>query len=103
MISAGAVISPRATIGRGVIINTNASVDHDTVVEDFAHVSAGATVGARCRIGTESLIALGASVISGATVGARTVIGAGATVVHDIPGDVVAFGVPAMIRRQRRP
>jgi sugar O-acyltransferase (sialic acid O-acetyltransferase NeuD family) len=103
MISAGAVISPRAIIGRGVIVNTNASIDHDTVVEDFAHVSAGATVGARCRIGAESLIALGASVISGATVGERTIVGSGAAVVADIPDDVVAFGVPARIRRGRTP
>jgi acetyltransferase EpsM len=101
MICAGAVVSPRATIGRGVIVNTHASVDHDTVVGDFAHVSAGATVGAKCRIGVESLIALAASVVSGATVGARTIIGSGAVVVTDIPDDVVAFGVPATIRRAR--
>ena len=99
MISAGAVICPRANIGRGAIINTNASVDHDTVVEDFAHVSPGATVGARCRIGAESLIGLGASVLSGAIVGARTIIGSGAAVVADIPAGVVAFGVPAAIKR----
>ncbi|HEV7488654.1 MAG TPA: acetyltransferase [Thermoanaerobaculia bacterium] len=103
MISAGAVISPRAIIGRGVIVNTKASIDHDTVVEDFAHVSAGATVGARCRIGAESLIALGATVISGATVGERTIVGSGAAVVADIPDDVVAFGVPARIMRGRTP
>jgi acetyltransferase EpsM len=101
MICAGAVVSPRVTIGRGVIINTNASVDHDTVVGDFAHVSAGATVGARCRIGVESLIGLGASVISGAAVGPRTIIGSGAAVVTDIPDDVIAFGVPARVRRER--
>jgi sugar O-acyltransferase (sialic acid O-acetyltransferase NeuD family) len=101
MICAGAIVSPRVTIGRGVIINTNASVDHDTVVGDFAHVSAGATVGARCRVGAESLIALGASIISGVTVGARTIIGSGAAVVTDIPDDVVAFGVPAKVRRGR--
>jgi sugar O-acyltransferase (sialic acid O-acetyltransferase NeuD family) len=101
MISAGAVISPRANIGRGVIINTNSSVDHDTIAGDFAHISSGATVGARCRIGAESLIALGASVISGVAVGARTTIGSGAVVVADIPADVVAFGVPARIKRQR--
>jgi UDP-perosamine 4-acetyltransferase len=103
VISAGAIVSPRVTIGRGVIVNTKASVDHDTIVGDFAHVSSGATVGANVDIGAESLIALGASVISGATVGARTIIGSGAAVVKNIPDDVVAFGVPARIKRDRKP
>lgn len=98
MISAGALVLPRAAIGRGVLLNTKSSVDHDTVLGDFSHVSAGATVGARCHIGHETLIALGASVASGMRVGSRTVIGAGACVVRDIPDDVVAFGVPARVR-----
>ncbi len=102
MVCAGAVIAPRAAIGRGVIVNTKASVDHDTIVGDFAHVSAGATVGGRVRLGEEALIAIGASVTSGMTVGARTVIGAGAVVVDPIPDDVVAFGVPARVRSDRR-
>ena len=92
-----------ASGGRGVIVNTNASVDHDTMVGDFAHVSSGATVGARVRIGAETLISIGASVISDMTVGARTIIGSGAAVVAPIPDDVVAFGVPARIRSDRKP
>lgn len=102
-ISAGAVVSPLAQLGRGVIINTRASIDHHTIVEDFAHVSAGATVGGRVRIGEETLLALGASVISGMTVGPRTIVGAGAVVVTPMPDDVVAFGVPARVRRSRTP
>lgn len=102
MVSAGAIITPNATIGRGVIVNTNASIDHDTIVGNFAHVSAGATVGGRARIGDETLIAIGASVVSGSTVGARTIVGAGAVVIDAIPDDVVAIGVPARVRSDRR-
>jgi sugar O-acyltransferase (sialic acid O-acetyltransferase NeuD family) len=102
MLSAGAILTPRARIGIGTLINTKASVDHDSIVGDFAHVSAGATVGANCRIGDEAMISISASVMSECSVGARTIIGAGAVVVRDIPDDVVAYGVPARVMRDRR-
>jgi acetyltransferase EpsM len=98
MISAGALVLPRAIIGRGVLLNTKSSVDHDSVLGDFAHVSAGATVGAQVVIGEETLIALGASVASRMRIGARTIIGAGSVVVDDIGDGVTAFGVPARVR-----
>ena len=101
VICAGAIVQPGARLGRGVIINTRASADHDTTVGNFAHLSPGATVGAYAAIGDEALIALGASIVGGRRVGARSVIGAGAVVVRDIPDDVVAFGNPARIQPTR--
>jgi sugar O-acyltransferase (sialic acid O-acetyltransferase NeuD family) len=103
VICAGAVVAPRVNIGLGVIINTNASVDHDSVVGDFVHVSPGATIGGQAHIGAETLIALGASITSKMIVGAGTIVGSGAVVVAHIPDDVVAFGVPARIRPDRKP
>jgi acetyltransferase EpsM len=102
MISAGAIVSPGAELGRGVLLNTKASVDHDSRVGDFAHVSLGATVGARCVVGEETLVAPGATVASGCRIGARTVVGAGSVVVRDLPDDVVAWGAPARVVRPNR-
>jgi acetyltransferase EpsM len=98
MISAGAVVQPRAVIGRSVILNTKASIDHDSVAADFAHISVGVTIGANVRIGEETLIAAGATVVTDITIGARSIVGAGAVVVRDVPDDVTAFGVPARVR-----
>jgi len=98
MISAGAIVTPNAVIGRSVILNTKTSIDHDTIVGDFAHVSLGSTIGANVRIGEETLIAAGVTIVTGITVGARSIIGAGAAVVRDVPDDVTAFGVPARVR-----
>lgn len=99
MISAGAVVTPGVRIGRGVLLNTSCTVDHQSVIGDYAHVSPGATVGANVTIGARTLIGLGANIISARHVGADSLIGAGALVAHDIPDGVVAFGVPARVRR----
>jgi len=103
MVSAGAVVCPRVALGEGVLLNTKASVDHDSTVGAFAHVSAGATVGARCRIGEETLVGIGATVLSGVTIGARSVVGAGAVVVREVPDGVVAYGNPARVVRTNAP
>ncbi len=43
-VMAGAVIQPAARIGRNVLVNTRAVVEHDCVVGDHAHVAPGASL-----------------------------------------------------------
>lgn len=97
MISAGVVVVANASIGRGVILNTRSSVDHDSVVDDFVHIGPGATVGGRCWIGANTVVSIGATVCSGVRIGRDCVVGAGAVVLHDLPDGVRAWGVPARI------
>ena len=40
-IMAGAVVGACARLGRGVIVNANATADHDAVLGDFAHLGVG--------------------------------------------------------------
>lgn len=40
-IMAGAVVGACARLGRGVIVNANATADHDTVLGDYAHLGVG--------------------------------------------------------------
>ena len=101
VVMAGAVINAGARIGAHCIINTCASVDHDCLIADFAHVAPGATLGGNVQVGSGTLIGLGANIIHGLVIGAHTVIGAGSTVVRDIPDNVVALGSPARITRTR--
>ncbi len=95
MVLAGAIIQAAARLGRHVIVNTAASVDHDCQVEDFVHVAPGARVAGNGHLETGVLMGVGSVSIPGIHVGAWSTIGAGATLVSDIPAGVVAKGVPA--------
>ena len=97
---AGAVVNAGATIGENVIVNTCASVDHECIVEDGVHISPGARLGGKVTIGRGAWIAIGAILAAGVKVGAGSVVGAGAVVLNDIPPGVLAYGVPAKVRRK---
>lgn len=96
---AGAVVNPGARIGRSVIINTLASVGHECSIGDAAHISPGANLAGRVTVGEATQIGIGARVIERIQIGAGVIVGAGAVVVRDIPDHVVAYGVPARVKR----
>jgi len=100
VVAAAAVINPGVTIGRSVIINTAASVDHDCVIGDAAHICPGVHLGGSVEIGQSTQIGIGATVVSGVHIGAGTLVGAGAVVVRNIPDRVIAYGVPARVKRR---
>lgn len=95
----GAVINAGARIGRHCIINSGAIVEHGAELGDGAHVSPGAVLAGKATVGERTWIGAGATVIEKVTVGPGSIVGAGAVVVDNLPGGVVAFGVPARIRR----
>jgi UDP-perosamine 4-acetyltransferase len=101
-IMAGAIINASVEIGDGAIINTNAGVDHDCRIGRGAHIGPGSTLAGNVEIGCESFLGVRTCVIPGVRIGSRAIIGAGSVVVRDIPDDVTAMGVPARITNVRR-
>jgi UDP-N-acetylbacillosamine N-acetyltransferase len=100
VIAAGTVINPGAKIGKNVIVNTCASIDHECVLEDGVHISPGVHLGGRVIVKRAAWVGIGATIVDRIQIGADTIIGAGAVVVHDIPDGVVAYGVPARVIRK---
>lgn len=98
-ISAGAVILTGSKIGRGVIVNTASTIDHDCVVGDFVQLGPGSHLAGRVTVGAEAFVGIGAVVIQNLTVGAGSIIGAGAAVVRETPAGTLVIGVPARVRR----
>lgn len=68
VIMPGAVVMPGAKIGKHCIINTNASVDHDCVLEDYVHVAPGANLCGNVRVGEGTLVGVGVGVAPGAEI-----------------------------------
>jgi acetyltransferase EpsM len=100
VVAAGAVVGPDSRLGENVIVNTLAGVDHDCVVGDGAHICPGARLGGWAEVGEGAWVGIGATVRDRVKVGPGAVIGAGAVVLHDVPADVVAYGVPARVIRR---
>lgn len=99
VVAAGAVVNPGAKVGRCVIVNTSASVDHHCDIHDGAHLCPGVHVGGWSTVGRAAWVGIGATVSDRVRIGEGAVVGAGSVVVRDVPARVVAFGVPARVVR----
>lgn len=62
VIMAVAVVQANARIGKHCIINTCASVDHDCIVGDYAHIAPGAHLCGHVEIGEGSLVGVGVGI-----------------------------------------
>ena len=102
-VMAGAVINPGCELGEFCIVNTRASLDHDSVMERYASLGPAAATGGCVRIGAYSVIGIGAVVLQDIQVGNHSVVGANATVLKNVPSQVVAYGSPARVIRPRKP
>jgi sugar O-acyltransferase (sialic acid O-acetyltransferase NeuD family) len=95
VVLSGAVVVTGSRLGRACIVNTNASVDHDCVLEDDVHVAPGVTLCGGVHVGAHTLIGAAATVLPGVSICARSVVGAGATVTRAIVEAGLYLGTPA--------
>lgn len=94
-IMANAVIGAEAWIGSQVIVNTKASVDHETILEDGSEVGPGATLCGLIKVQSGAWVCAGATILPRVTIGRNSVVGAGSVVTRDVPEGVTIVGVPA--------
>ena len=106
----GVEIHPAAQLGPGLFIDHGVGVviGETTVVGRDCTIYQGVTLGGTGKetgkrhptIGDNVLIGAGAKVLGGITVGNNCKIAANAVVLHDIPDDCTAVGVPAQVVRR---
>ena len=83
-VMAGAVIQSGRVIGDNVIVNTNASVDHNCRIGQHVHLAPGVVVCGNACIQELVHIGTGAKILQSIRVGAHALVGAGTLVKSDI-------------------
>ena len=113
-----AIVSPRATVGRGafigagvivsantivgphVILNRGANVAHDVELGACATVGPGAVIAGAVTVGARAWIGVGAVVRDHLAIGEGAVIAAGAVVVKPVRANTLVAGCPAAVVRE---
>lgn len=97
VVMSGVCVNSETRIGSHCIINTNSSIDHDCILDNFVHVSPNAALAGNVFVGEGTHIGIGASVIQGIKIGKWATIGAGAVIINDVPDFAVVVGAPGRI------
>jgi sugar O-acyltransferase (sialic acid O-acetyltransferase NeuD family) len=93
-VMAGVVVNSSTRIGKGCIINTSSSLDHDNVIEDYVHISPGVNMAGTVKVGKGTWLGTGSVISNNVNICSGCKVGAGAVVVKDITEPGTYVGVP---------
>lgn len=94
-ILAMAAVCANARLGKSVIVNTSASVDHDCVIQDGAHIGPGAHLAGEVVVEEHAFVGTGAVILPRLKIGRGAIVGAGAVVISDVAPGITVVGNPA--------
>jgi UDP-perosamine 4-acetyltransferase len=97
VINAGVIISPNTSIEDHVILNRGCLIGHDNRIESFCTIGPGANLAGAVKLGAGAYVGVGAVIRDHLTVGSESVVGAGAVVIKSVPANVTVTGLPAQI------
>lgn len=98
VLMAGVVVNTDARIGDNVIVNTRAGIDHDCIIGNNVHIAPGSTLCGTVTIGDGTFVCSGTTIIPNLIIGKHVTIGAGSTVIRNVPDGVTVVGSPAQQR-----
>jgi acetyltransferase-like isoleucine patch superfamily enzyme len=82
-------------IGDHVVIQYNATISHDAVLEDFVTMAPGSLIAGSVRLCAGAYLGAGCQVINDVTVNEAAVVGLGAVVIRDVMRGETVAGNPA--------
>jgi sugar O-acyltransferase (sialic acid O-acetyltransferase NeuD family) len=96
IICSSAVITVNVIIGNYVIVNYNATICHDSVIDDFVSIYPSVNVSGYVHVGAFTHLGVGSQILPHITIGDHSIIGAGAVVTKDVPSHCTVVGIPAI-------
>lgn len=92
---AGSIINSSSCIGNHCIFNTNSSVDHDNLIDDYVNISPNVVIGGGATIKKAVQVGMGAIVLEGLTLNTNCIVGAGSLINKNTKPNSVYYGIPA--------
>lgn len=102
-IMSGTVITNDVNLGKGVLLNLNCTIGHDSVIGDFVEISPGCNISGNCIIGDYCNLGTNTVLLPNIQLGKNVIVGAGAVVTKDIPDNSLAVGIPAKVVKSLNP
>lgn len=102
-IMAGCIVNSNTVIEDFSILNTGASIDHDSKMSSFSSLAPRAATGGKVTIGEFSAVCMGATIKHRVTIGKHTIVGAASLLLTNTGDYEVLYGVPAKKIRDRKP
>lgn len=97
VICPGVVITTNVKIGKGVLVNLNSTIGHDTIIEDFVTINPGSNISGNCHIKNKSFIGTGSTIREKLIVGSNSLLGMGAVLTKNLPDNETWVGNPASL------
>jgi UDP-perosamine 4-acetyltransferase len=94
-VAIGATLGVNAWLGEHVLVNTNASIDHDCRLFEACSIAPKVGLGGTVTIAARAFLGIGAAVLPNLTIGEDAVVAAGAVVRRDVPAGARVGGIPA--------
>jgi len=90
----GSVITNDVTIGKGVLININATIGHESIIGEFSNLCPGVHISGGCVIGEGCFIGTGAVILPGIHIDDHSIVGAGAVITRNVEKGSMVCGIP---------
>ena len=94
LVMPGAIINAGAVIGNHCIVNSRAVIEHDCHIGDFSHICPGVVIGGGVTIGENTMIGLSAMVRDHIKIGSFSFVRMGSVVTKSFPDHSQIRGKP---------
>lgn len=101
-IMTGTIITSQCTIEKGVLINLNCTIGHNTYIGDFSEICPGVSISGNCHVEEGAFVGTGAILLPKIKIGKGAVIAAGAIVTSDVPSNSMFAGNPAKFKKETK-